>query len=271
MGADPDHPAVGGDRGGRLADPSLRVSQRWPGGRLARAVFALVLAPLILASAGLAAAAELAPAPGPARRELVAPYLRALEARAVGDVDGRAYGEPRRPSGPPVPLDGVSVLLLPFAAEVEAQLDAIKTHLRDSITSYVEAYADVTAVRLGYERELLAAGGGELIRGAVSDAAGTLRLAGLPSGEWLLLAWREEAHVVKGAKAAPKDASRYQDIPVMTGYATVSFWRMRVLVRPGDVTAVHLSDRGVWLAAVREERSHPDEASSKGKDSKKRR
>jgi len=245
------------------------MSQRCPGWRWARALLALLLAPLILASTGFAMAAEPAPAAVPARRDLVAPYLGALEARAVGDVDGRAYGEPRRASGPPVPLDGVSVLLLPFSAEVEAQLDAIKTHLRDSITRYVEAHADVTAVRLGYERELLSAGAGELIRGAVSDAAGMLRLAGLPSGEWLLLAWREEAHAVKGAKAAPKDASRYQDIPVMTGYAAVSYWRMRVLVRAGDVTAVNLSDRGVWLSAVREERSHPDEVSPKGKDSKK--
>jgi len=194
--------------------------------------------------------------PMPVRRELLTPYLAGLEARSVGDVDGRAFGEPARASGAPVPLEGVSVVLVPFAAEVEAQLDSIKTHARDSLTTYAGAYADVTAVRVGYERELLSAGGGELVRGGVSDSSGVVRLVGLPAGEWLLLAWREESHAAKGGKAAPKDMNRYRDIPVMTGYAAVSYWRMRVSVVPGTVTPVTLSDRAIWLTAVREERSH---------------
>jgi hypothetical protein len=189
---------------------------------------------------------------------LVGPYLKALAARTVGEVEGRAHGAPRRASSPPVPYDGVSVLLLPYAAEVEAKLDGIKTHMRDSLTSYLEAYADLTAVRADFERELLFAGGGELIRGAVTDAAGSLRLAGVPVGEWLLLAWREELHEAKGAKAPPRSAAGYRDIPVATGYAAVSYWRMRVSVRAGEVTSLDLGDRGVWLTAVRQELAHPD-------------
>ncbi len=226
---------------------------------------------LVLILLPLAVTAWAPPASAQDRRELVAPYLRALEASAVGEVNGRAYGEPSRPSGGPVPVAGVSVLLVPFAAEVEARLDGIKTHLRDSITTYVEAHGDVSAVRAAYERELLAAGGGELIRGAVSDSAGMVRLEGVPAGEWLLLAWREDAHAVKGAKAPEKDAKHFPDIPVMTGYAAVSYWRTRVSVRPGETTSVNLSDRGAWLTVVREELSYPGGPPKKAGDYKRRR
>ena len=219
---------------------------------MSRALLLAQWASVVLVLSGVAAADT----PSRARRDSVAPYLAALEARSVGEIDGRAYGQPTRASGDAVPLEGVSVMLLPYAAEVEAQLDSIKTHLRDSLANYAEAYANVTAVRVGYERELVAAGAGELVRGDVSDASGAIRLSGLPAGEWLLIAWREEAHAVRGARAAPKDLSRYQDIPVMTGYAAVSFWRMRVSVTPKEVTSVSLSDRSIWLTAVREERSH---------------
>jgi len=213
---------------------------------------------LLCLGLALATAVAARPAAAQVRGELVPRYLKALEERAVGEVEGRAHGEPRRPSGPPVPYDGVSVLLLPYAAEIEARLDGVKTHLRDSTTSYVEAYADLTAVRADFERELLFAGGGELIRGTVTDSDGSLRLVGIPAGEWLLLGWREEQHAVKGARAAPGSAAGFPGIPVTTGYAAVSYWRMRVSVRAGEVTSVDLSDRSVWLTAVRQELTHPD-------------
>ena len=223
-----------------------------------------------LVALGLIIAAA-APAAALPSRELVAPYLQALEARRVGDVEGRAEGLPKRPSAPAAPLSGVSVLIMPLEPEVEARLDAIKSRMRDSITAYSGAYADVVAVRTAYERELLAAGGGELIRGAVSDNAGVLRLDGVPAGEWLLLAWREEAHAVKETKTPPKDASRYTDIPVLTGYEAVSYWKMRVSVRAGETTAIALSDRSVWMTAVREELRHPDAPPRQAGDPKKRR
>ena len=204
------------------------------------------------------------------RRELVAPFLRALEARAGGEIEGRAFGEPKRPNGPPTPYEGVSLIALPYAAEIEAQLDAIRRHQRDTMASYTEAHADVTAVRAAYERELLAAGAGELIRGAVSDAGGVVRLEGVPAGEWLLLGWREENHAVKAARTPSKDAGRFSEVPVTTGYAAVSYWRLRVSVRAGETTTVNLSDRAIWLTAVREELTHPD-GGKRPSSSKKRR
>jgi hypothetical protein len=123
---------------------------------------------------------------------------------------------------------------------------------------FTDTYADLTAVREAYERELLAAGAGELIRGAVSDAAGQLRLEGVPAGEWLVLGWREEPHVIKVSKTPSKDAGHFATGPTMTGFATVSYWRQRVSLRPGETAEVSLNDRSVWLTAVREEFSYSD-------------
>jgi len=204
------------------------------------------------------------------RREQVSPYLRALESRAVGEIDGRAFGLPHRPSAPAPPYEGVSVLAFPFAADVDAQLDQIKRQQRDSMSNYTETHADLAGLREAYERELLAAGGGELIRGAVSDASGRVRLEGVPAGEWLLLGWREESHAVKASKTPSKDAGRFATAPTMTGFATVTYWRMRVSLRAGETAEVSLSDRSVWLTAVREELSYADEGAKKP-GSKKRR
>src|SRR6266511_4431179 len=70
--------------------------------------------------------------PGAAQdvRGLVAPYLRAQDEHAVGEVAGRAYGDPRHPSAAPVPFGGISVMLLPYSTELEVELDGIKDHLR---------------------------------------------------------------------------------------------------------------------------------------------
>ena len=136
-----------------------------------------------------------------------------------------ARPESPRPSAPAPPTRAYPARI-PYAADVDAHLDAIKRQQRDSIASYTEAHADVTAVREAYERELLAAGAGELIRGAVSDATGRLRLEGVPAGEWLLLGWREESHAVKAARTPAKDSGRFATAPTMTGFGAVSYWRM---------------------------------------------
>ncbi len=187
------------------------------------------------------------------RRELVAPYLAALASRTVGEIEARAYVEPKRPDGAPLPSPGVSVRAVPYAAGLEARLDAIKRHQRDSMATYTQAHADVTSAREAYERELSASGAGELILSSTSNADGVLRLSGVPVGEWLVLGWREDAHAVKAARPSPKDAGRFAEKPTSIGFAAVSYWKMRVVVRPGEATSVNLTDRGVWLTAVREE------------------
>lgn len=191
--------------------------------------------------------------PAADQRELVAPYLRALEAGAVGEIEGRAYAESRRPGDPSVPYRDVSVRAFPYTAAFEARLDSIKRQQRGSMASYTETAADLKAAQESYERDLSVAGAGDLIRGAVSDAEGVLRLSAVPVGEWLVLGWREEAHPVKAARTPTRDAGRFAEPLMTTGYAAVSYWRTRVVVRPGEKARIALSDRGVWLTAVREE------------------
>ena len=215
----------------------------------------------IACAASMAITGSIAPAGD--RREPVAPYLRALEKNAVGTIEGEAFADPRKPSAPPTPFEGLSALVVPYAPDVEERLDAIKKRQRDSIASYTEAHSDVAAVRAAYEHDLLAAGGGELIRGGVVDAKGKLRLEGVPEGEWLLLAWREDTHAVKPAHTQSKDAGKFAEMPKLTGYGAVSYWRMRVSVKAGQVAEVQLSDRSVWLTAVREEYTYPASGASK--------
>jgi len=201
---------------------------------------------------------------------LVAPYLRARDDHDVGVVAGQVVGDPPRPSGTPVPYEGISVMLLPYSADLHARLDAIKAHLRDSLKTYMEATAEVTQARAAYERALLGVGGGELIRGEVSDARGLVRLADVPAGEWLLLGWRTQSHPGKVAKLRKEDASTFRDIPVSTGYSAVSYWLMQLAVRPGETSSVDLNDRNVWFTGIHDD-AHLIEGIPKAAGPKKRR
>src|SRR5205085_5825495 len=133
-----------------------------------------------------------------------------------------------RPSAPATPLADVSALLLPYSADLEDRLDGLKRHLRDSASSYVDAYGDLMDLRSTYEHELLAAGGGELIRGAVSNPDGIINLPGVPEGEWLLLGWREDTHAIKPAHPSAKDAGKFTEAPVSTGYGAIAYWRRKL-------------------------------------------
>jgi hypothetical protein len=184
---------------------------------------------------------------------LVGPYLAAQKEKAVGAITGHAYAESPRRQAPPTPYPSVRVRLLPYSAQFEAQLDAIKSGLRDSLKNYGEAVTRFEDARVAYERTLLEAGGGGLIQEGVTDAAGTIRLADVPIGEWLLVAWWETGHQRKTSKPEANAGVRYADIPVTVDYSTVTYWRQRVSVKSGEVADVTLSDRAVWMTAVRQE------------------
>jgi hypothetical protein len=216
-----------------------------------RRVFALLAVGVILV------AVRLLPVTAEDARERLAPYLRALEARETGEVTGRVFAEPRRPTGPPTAYAGVPVVAVPFSAHLAAQLDSIKQHQRDTMKAYLDVHAQVAAARSAYESELRAAGGGVLVREAVSDSEGMVRFPGVPAGEWLLLGWREEAHAVKAPRMPQKDQGKFAQSPIVTGYAAVAYWRVPVSVRAGQAVTVDLSDRAIWLTAVREEVKQP--------------
>jgi len=193
------------------------------------------------------------PLPGQDLSALVAPYLRARDDRAVGEVLGLAQGDPARPTAAPIPYEGVSVMLLPRSPDFEGELAAVKAHLRDSLKTYMGATAEVTEARALYERALLAQGGGELIRGEVTDQQGQVRLTGVPAGAWLLLAWREVPHPGKPATLHPGDAAAFREVPVSAGYSTVTYWLMPLSVRANEPTPVDLNDRNVWLTGIHED------------------
>src|SRR6185295_14457023 len=199
----------------------------------------------------------LSPGPGPAAdgslTDLVAVYLKAGAEQAPGVVTARASVDPSRPTGAPAPQPDVSVVLLPYSPALEAELDAVKAELRDSVDSYGKAVARIETARVDYERALVGAGGGALVRSAITDAQGAARVGEVPVGEWLVLAWREGGHLAKRFRLRDQDVKRYPHVPSNVTYSVVTYWRMRVAVRPADTVEVAMSDRNIWMTAARQE------------------
>jgi hypothetical protein len=212
---------------------------------------------IALALAGLL----LSPGPGPAAdvdlTDLVGAYLKAGAEQAPGAVAARAYVEPTRPTAAPAPQPDVSVVLLPYSAAFEAELDAVKAGLRDSVDGYARAATRIEATRVDYERALLAAGGGALVRSEITDAQGGVRVGDVPAGEWLVLAWREGGHMAKRFKLRDQDTKRYPHVPSSVTYSIVTYWRARVAVRPAETVEVAMSDRNAWMTAARQEAGSP--------------
>lgn len=197
--------------------------------------------------------------------EIVAPFLRARDAGAVGEIRCQAWAEPARPGGPPAPDRSVSVMLLPYSAELEAQLDAVKSGQRDSLKDFANAASRIEAARVNYESALSFAGGGELIRGDVTDDQGRVRLTGLPAGDWLLLAWKDLGHSAKRYRLQRGETRKYPDVPTSVDYSMVVYWRLRVTVRAKDASEATLTDRNVWVTALKEERRFPDQTAPAGR------
>jgi hypothetical protein len=206
----------------------------------------------VLLLGGVLALGAGVPASADDMARLVAPYLQARDDHRVGEVVGQVLGDAMHPNAPAIPYEGVSVLLLPYSVAFESEVDGIKAHLRDSLANYMAAAADVVSARTAYESALLWAGGGELIRGEVSDSRGLVRLTGVPAGQWVLLAWREEVHPGRAPKVRRRETKGFRDVPVSEGHSVLSYWWMRVQVTSGETTSVGLNDRNVWIAAVQE-------------------
>jgi hypothetical protein len=205
----------------------------------------LILALLVSAPGSEATAGELT--------ELVAPYLKAQQEQAFGEVVGHAFTESLRPQQAPTPRPSVSILLLPYSSQFEAQLAVIKAGLRDSRNNYTGAVTRLEGVRVAYQRALGEAGAGDLIREAITDGAGALRLTAVPAGDWLLVAWREEAHVTKTSTLSADVQQKYPNTPLVVDYSTVTYWVRRITVTAGELSDLTLSDRGVWMTGVRQE------------------
>jgi len=210
---------------------------------------ALALAGLLVVGPGSAAEVDLT--------DLVSAYLKTGGERAPGVVAARALVEPLRPTAAASAQADVSLVLLPYSPRLEAQLDAVKAGLRDSVDSYVRAVTLIETTRVDYERALVDAGGAALVRTGITDARGQVRLSDLPAGEWLLLAWRDSGHVSKRHKLREADARRYPNVPPSVTYSIVTYWRSRVVVRPAATVEVAMTDRNAWMTAPRHETGPP--------------
>lgn len=222
------------------------MTNRCSGARSAvSGVMLLLLGVISIASAGDVAA-------------LAVPLLAARERGSLGSVDGRAYAE-GRPGAEATPYASVSVLLLPRSAAFEAELEAIKTHSRDSTDAYVEAEPKVSAARLAFERALIDMGAGQLILGESSDSAGAFQFPRVPEGAWTLLAWRETPHAKRPPGPKRGEAERFKTRSQVFGQTTVTFWWRPVTVTAGEEATVRLHDRNEWMTGVREDRRVPDQ------------
>jgi hypothetical protein len=104
-----------------------------------------LIAALLMLASGTRGVAE----PDPTGR--AGAYLKAHGDKAVGTVAARAYGDPARPTGAPEPYVSMAVTLVSYSAVFEAQLDAAKSGIRDSVDGYVKAVARVGTARVDYQ------------------------------------------------------------------------------------------------------------------------
>jgi hypothetical protein len=254
-GVSPAAPEAAGSPAGPDFPTRRARGRRWLAGACA----------LALIAAGAAAALAAAPGPGgtvepEAVRSVVAPYLAARARGAVGAVAGGASEDSRSPTTAAQPVAGVSVMLLPRSPDFDTRLDELKASARDSMWAYAESGERLGDLRADYERALAMAGGGELVRGEVTDAEGRFRFGEVPVGRWVLIAWHETPHLHGGRKVKKTDAGTFRGSVERMGYVAVTYWRLEVEVRPGEPATVSLNDRNGWFTAVRELNRQPIDA-----------
>lgn len=184
------------------------------------------------------------------------PYRAALERGQVGTLSGTAVIEPRKPREAPTPWGAISVVLLPASPRLLADLEAVKTHARDSAKHYLEAAGEVRRIKDAYELALVQAGAADLILRAATDAHGRFELPRVPAGEWVLLAWYEELHQQKVRRVSPKDARGVFLLePLPSGYRAVTYWLLTRAAEAGGEIKVELTDRNPWMRGVIEEKT----------------
>jgi hypothetical protein len=210
------------------------------GGRRLRLAILAGLAPLALAAFARAGGVD----------STMLPYQEARAAGRVGSLEARALTDAQTPSLPPVPVAGVTVALLPWSADVQARLEAVKAGSRDSMKAYLGAVSAVRGVLSAWGENVSAGGGQDLVRHSTTDSGGAVRFADVPAGDWLLVAWRSEAMRPARSIKPRRDDANFAAGPAATGYTVVSVWQSRVAVSPGQAAEIALTDRGVWLSGV---------------------
>ena len=189
---------------------------------------------------------------------LVAPLTAARTDGRLGQVAGSAGLEPQTGQGPPIPIAGVSLVVLPRSPALLRDLEDVKAKARESEAAYFGAVAAVAGVRERYEQALREVGAGDLIFSGTSDARGDYLFARVPAGEWLLIARSESVRRLPARGPSRRERERFVLRPKSLGYRDVTYWVTPVTVVAGDTVRIVLSDRNPWLRGVAEERKAPE-------------
>jgi hypothetical protein len=195
-------------------------------------------------------------------------YRGATGVGKLGAVRGRAFEERRLSSSSDAPLGGTVVTLVPRSDAWLSRLEAIKRGSRGSVEAYRDAAPAVRRSWEAYEKVLWEAGAGDLSQTVTVDGEGVFAFDKVPAGPWILLASRA-TYVNKTPQArtppglpggAPRPApppSPFLPIDKLAGYHSVAYWVREVVVAPGAVEAIELTDRNIWLSGVVENRQPP--------------
>ena len=110
---------------------------------------------------------------------------------------------------------------------------------------------------------LRAAGQGAASRTATVDPGGRFALPEVPAGEWVLIAHRS-VHVDRTGHDTAKESGTFLPQPRLVGYDRVSMWLHALVVEPGRLEVVKLSDRNVWFEGVEEKTAGREHAPNTG-------
>ena len=185
----------------------------------------------------------------------VTPYRLAAQSGRVGAVAGRFYAESRTPTGPVRPLTGVTVALVPRSAALLTSLERFKEDARASSKAFAAAAPAMRKAHEAYERELVQAGAPDLAPRVAVSADGVFRVADLPAGDWLLLAWRSDPVDVSAAKARGKEQNTYQLPGRVKGFQAITIWLREMTLAGGETASLELTDRNEWFRGVIEEKA----------------
>jgi hypothetical protein len=182
------------------------------------------------------------------------PYREARRAGALGVVTGRVYAEPRTPSGPPRPMAGTTVVLLPRSSALWSQFERLKQQSRESSTAFAAAVPAMRKAKEGFERDLVQAGAPDLTLMVAVEPDGSFRIDDVPAGAWMLVGWHSTPVDVSTPRTKVKDRKLYQPRDRLQGYQSVTVWLHEVTVTGRDTATLELTDRTGWFRGVIEER-----------------
>jgi hypothetical protein len=181
-------------------------------------------------------------------------YLEARRTGATGIVAGRVAAEPRTPRGPAVPFTGTTVALLPRSEAVLLRLEQLKARSRDSASAFASAAPGMRQTQDSFEREVWQAGAPDLATKVLVDADGSFRLADVPAGAWLAIAWHGTPVDLGGERIKGKDRTLYRPQSRVRGLQSVTVWLRTLTVAAGKTATLELTDRNAWFRGVIEER-----------------